>query len=79
MRRRLLRDRAIVYVRLSTGLRREELVNLDLDQLVLATPTALRTARQARITHVRGKINGLNRITEEVVQAPCESLVIGHM
>jgi integrase len=55
VRRRPLRDRAIVYVLLSTGLRREELVNLDLDQLVPSAPTALRTARQARITRVRGK------------------------
>ena len=31
--RRPLRDRAIVYVLLSTGLRREELVRLDLDQV----------------------------------------------
>jgi integrase len=54
-RRRPLRDRAIVYVLLSTGLRREELVNLDLDQLSPATPEALRAARQARIIRVRGK------------------------
>src|SRR5206468_4492191 len=31
------RDRAIVYVLLSTGLRREELVNLDLDQIEPST------------------------------------------
>ena len=36
-RARPLRDRAIVYVLLSTGLRREELVNLDLDQVVPTT------------------------------------------
>jgi integrase len=54
-RRRPLRDRALVYVLLSTGLRREELVNLDLDQLVPATPEALRVARQARIARVQGK------------------------
>jgi integrase len=54
-RRRPLRDRAIVYVLLSTGLRREELVNLDLEQLVPAAPEALRTARHARIARVRGK------------------------
>lgn len=53
--RRPLRDRAIVYVLLSTGLRREELVNLDFDQLDPATPEALRAARQGRITRVRGK------------------------
>jgi site-specific recombinase XerD len=49
------RDRAIVYVLLSTGLRREELVNLDLDQLEPHTPEALRIARSARITRVQGK------------------------
>jgi integrase len=54
-RRRPYRDRAIVYVLLSTGLRREELVNLDLDQLVPAIPETLRVARQARMTRVRGK------------------------
>jgi integrase len=55
VRRRPLRDRAIVYVLLSTGLRREELVNLELDQVSPATPEALRAARQARIMRVRGK------------------------
>ncbi len=54
-RRRPLRDRAIFYVLLSTGLRREELVNLDFDQLVPATPEGLRAARHGRITRVRGK------------------------
>ena len=49
------RDRAIVYVFLSTGLRREELVNVDLDQISPNTPTELRRARQGRITRVRGK------------------------
>ncbi len=49
------RDRAIVYVLLSTGLRREELVNLDLDQIEPSTSEALRAARRTRITHVKGK------------------------
>lgn len=49
------RDRAIVYVLLSTGLRREELVKLDLDQVEPNTPAALRSARTARITRARGK------------------------
>jgi site-specific recombinase XerD len=49
------RDRAIVYVLLSTGLRREELVNLDLNQVEPHTPEDLRKARRARITRVRGK------------------------
>ncbi|MFL5660381.1 MAG: tyrosine-type recombinase/integrase [Ktedonobacteraceae bacterium] len=52
---RARRDRAIVYVLLSTGLRREELVNLDLDQIEPSTSEALRAARRARITHVKGK------------------------
>jgi integrase len=49
------RDRAIVYVLLSTGLRREELVNLDLEQVTPSTPATLRNARQGRVTRVRGK------------------------
>ena len=36
------RDRAIVYILLSTGLRREELVNVDLDQVEPHTSEALR-------------------------------------
>src|SRR5579862_688640 len=54
-RRRPRRDRAVVYVLLSTGLRREELCNLDLDQLLPGTPEGLRSARQGRITRVQGK------------------------
>jgi site-specific recombinase XerD len=49
------RDRAIVYILLSTGLRREELVEVDLDQVEPHTPEALRQARQSRLTHVKGK------------------------
>jgi site-specific recombinase XerD len=49
------RDRAIVYTLLSTGLRRQELVDLDLDQLTPHTPDKLRTAKRARITGLRGK------------------------
>jgi len=49
------RDRAIVFTFLSTGLRREELVNLDLDQLQPNDPEQLRNARKARIVRVRGK------------------------
>jgi integrase len=52
---RPLRDRAIVYLLLSTGLRREELVTLDLDQIRPNTPTALRAARKTKITGVKGK------------------------
>lgn len=49
------RDRAIVFTLLSTGLRREELVMLDLEQLQPNDPEQLRQARKARITRVRGK------------------------
>ncbi len=49
------RDRAIVYVFLSTGLRREELLNLDLDQLRPNSVEGLRQARQGRITRIKGK------------------------
>jgi site-specific recombinase XerD len=49
------RDRAIVYLLLSTGLRREEVIRLDLDQVKPHTPEALRTARKAKITRVKGK------------------------
>jgi len=49
------RDRALVFVLLSTGLRREEIVRLDLAQLVPGTPAALRQAHRARLARVRGK------------------------
>ena len=52
---RPLRDRAIVYVLLSTGLRREELVNVDLEQASPNSAAELRRARQGRITRVQGK------------------------
>ncbi len=52
---RPVRDRSIVFVLLSTGLRREELVNLDADQVDPADPAQLRVARRARIVRVRGK------------------------
>jgi site-specific recombinase XerD len=49
------RDRAIVYLLLSTGLRREELVRLDLIQLHPHTTEDLRRAHRARLSRVRGK------------------------
>ena len=49
------RDRAIVYLLLSTGLRREEVIRLDLDQVDPQTPEALRTVHKAKITRVKGK------------------------
>lgn len=54
-RRRPWRDRAIVFVMLSTGLRREEIVRLDLDHLSDKTPEDLRAARRSQVTGVRGK------------------------
>lgn len=54
-RRRPWRDRAIVFVLLSTGLRREELVTLDLDQVHPHTAAELRAARRATIAGVQGK------------------------
>jgi site-specific recombinase XerD len=52
---RPLRDRAIVHLLLGTGLRRAELVGLDLDQLEPNTPAGLRRAKRARLLGVRGK------------------------
>ena len=52
---RRARDRAIVYLLLSTGLRREEVIRLDLEQVEPHAPEALRTARKAKITRVKGK------------------------
>jgi len=55
VRARPYRDKAIVFVLLSTGLRREELVRLSLDQIDPNTSDALRLARKVRISRVRGK------------------------
>ena len=52
---RAMRDRAIVYVLLSTGLRREELVTLDVTQVSPREPGPLREAKRARLTAVVGK------------------------
>ena len=52
---RAMRDRAIVYVLLSTGLRREELVTLDVTQVSPCEPELLREAKRARLTAVVGK------------------------
>ncbi|MGH3599491.1 MAG: tyrosine-type recombinase/integrase [Pseudonocardiaceae bacterium] len=52
---RPLRDRAMVYLLLATGLRREELVRLDLTQVTPSTPVGLRAAKKAKISGVRGK------------------------
>jgi integrase len=49
------RDRAIVYLLLATGLRREELVRIDLAQLAPNAIEALRAAKRAKLTGVRGK------------------------
>jgi site-specific recombinase XerD len=52
---RAMRDRAIVYVLLSTGLRRAELVTLDVTQISPCEPGLLREAKRARLTAVVGK------------------------
>jgi integrase len=52
---RPLRDRAIIYLLFGTGLRRAELVGLDLNQLEPADPERLRQAKKARLTGVHGK------------------------
>jgi site-specific recombinase XerD len=49
------RDRAIIFTLLSTGLRREELVQINLEQLVPNTLEGLRGGRKARINKVKGK------------------------
>jgi len=49
---RPLRDRAHLP---GNGLRREELVNLDLDQIVPNTSEVLRAAKKAKVSGVRGK------------------------
>ena len=49
------RDRATMYVLFSTGLRREKLIKLDLDQVEPHTPQALHSVRRARISRIKGK------------------------
>ncbi len=49
------RDRAIMDVLLSTNLRREELVQLDLNQVVTNTPAKLRSAERTTVILIRGK------------------------
>jgi len=44
----------MIYVLLSTGLRREELIRLDLDQVSPKTPATLRQSRQRQIARVQG-------------------------
>jgi integrase len=67
------RDRAIIYLLLATGLRREELVNLNLNQVVLGTRSdapakkpvtaeSLREARQVQLVQVRGKNRTLRNV-----------------
>ena len=54
-RGRPVRDRVIVFTLLSTGLRREELVTLDLGQVQPNEPKRLRAARLVRVRGVKGK------------------------
>jgi integrase len=59
---RPLRDRAIVYTLLSTGLRREELTRLNLDQLAPNEPEELRRTRVAKLSGVVGKGKTLRHV-----------------
>jgi len=59
-RGRPVRDRAIVFVLLSAGLRREELVTLDLGQVESNDPEKVRAARRVRVRGVKGK-GGMER------------------
>ena len=54
-RGRPIRDRAIIFVLLSTGLRREELVTLDFGQVQPNEPKRLRAARLVLVRGVKGK------------------------
>jgi integrase/recombinase XerC len=49
------RDRALIYVFMSTGLRRAEIVQINLDQIVPNDPKKLRKADIAYIEKIRGK------------------------
>lgn len=59
---RPLRDRAIIFVLLSTGLRREELVRLDLEQLGLDDISTLREVKRCRLSGIRGKGKTLRHV-----------------
>jgi len=52
---RPVRNRAIVYVLLSTGLRRHELIRLNLSQVEPSDAAELRRVKRARIVGVKGK------------------------
>jgi integrase len=52
---RPLRDRALIFLMLSTGLRREEVVRLDLEQLDPSEVDELRRVKKARLMGVKGK------------------------
>ncbi|GCE32157.1 hypothetical protein KDA_76410 [Dictyobacter alpinus] len=68
------RDRAIIEIFLACGVRREELVNLNLDQVVIGaadpnrgertvvTPAALRKARKVQLVNVYGKNQTLRNL-----------------
>ena len=70
------RDRAIVYTLLSTGLRREMLVDLNLDQLDPNDPDKLRSSRSAKLVRVRGKgrTEVTKRLNEDARQALADYL-----
>jgi len=52
---RPIRNRAMIFTFLSTGLRREELIRLEINQLVPNKPDELRKVRRAKIINVKGK------------------------
>ncbi|HEV2636460.1 MAG TPA: tyrosine-type recombinase/integrase [Actinocrinis sp.] len=59
---RPLRDRAIVFVILGTGLCRAEITGLDLAHVEPRDPDKLRRARSAKLTGVRGKVRTLRTV-----------------
>ena len=76
IRSRPARDRTIVFVLLSTGLRREELVTLDLGQVEPTEPEKVRAARRVRIRGVKGK-GGTERnvfLSKDALEALAEYL-----
>lgn len=50
-----MRDRAILFMLLDTGIRREMLVNINLDQMQPNDPDVLRSSRKAKIINIQSK------------------------
>ena len=64
------RDRAMIYFFLATGVRREELINLNLDQVQPSVPTELRTATIAKVSNVSGKGNTRRNVYLRLMHVP---------